>query len=153
MISGTIYKITSTQTPRFYIGSTIQSLSRRLAEHKYHSKRGGCTSKLILQYDDAKIEKLYDIEVETINELREIERNEVMANKDNVVNKNLTRTKKEIQKKKYKIQNEKRIANNPNYHSEHYNKYQKAYRTSEEYKAKMRLAYQNKKNKKLNIEI
>ena len=107
MILGTIYKIVSNQTPKYYIGSTILSLNKRLAKHKWASKSRGCTSKLILQYDDAKIEKLYDIEVETIKELREIERNEVMANRDNLVNKFLTRTKQEQQK----IQNKKRYQN------------------------------------------
>ena len=154
MILGTIYKITSNQTPKYYIGSTVQSLNKRLQRHRHNCKyNDSCSSKEILQYDDVKIEKLYDIEVETIKELRAIERNEVIANKDNVVNKNLLDTKQNIRRKAIKKYDDKQMANNPNYSSEHYNKYreyQKVYRQSEEYKAKRRLAYQNKK-KQLNI--
>tara|TARA_R110000868_G_scaffold46066_7_gene152450 strand:+ start:2363 stop:2818 length:456 start_codon:yes stop_codon:yes gene_type:complete len=147
---GTVYKISSAQTPKVYIGSTIQSLNKRFQRHKQNCKYNmSCSSKEILQYNDATIEKLYDVEVETIKELRVIERNEVIANNDIVVNKYFLDTKQNIKRKTQKKYDDKQMLNNPNFSSEHYNKYQeyqKAYTQTEEYKAKRRLAYHNKKN-------
>jgi len=89
MLRGTIYKITSSMTPKFYIGSTIQPLHRRFNKHKrYHNT---CTSRLITQYEDAKIEELHIFECESIKELRVKEQEIIFNNKDNVVNYNHVR--------------------------------------------------------------
>jgi hypothetical protein len=50
--NGKIYQIWSPQTDQVYIGSTIQSLCKRMVEHRCQH----LTSHKILQYDDAKIE-------------------------------------------------------------------------------------------------
>ena len=56
MLRGTIYKITSSMTPKIYIGSTIQPLHKRFQRHKNNYKYNeSCTSKIILQYEDANI--------------------------------------------------------------------------------------------------
>jgi len=147
---GTVYKISSAQTPKVYIGSTIQSLNKRFQRHKHNCKNNNhCSSKEILLFGDAKIEKLYDVEVETIKELRDIERNEVISNNNIVVNRYLLDTKQKIRSRTQKKYDDKKMLNNPNFSSEHYNKYreyQRDYRQTEEYKAKRRLAYHNKKN-------
>ena len=54
MIYGRIYKITSPNTDKVYIGATKNPLSRRFTEHK--AKRNNCSSKIIIEAGDAKIE-------------------------------------------------------------------------------------------------
>ena len=51
---GKIYKIVSNYTNEVYIGSTIQSLSQRMAGHRQDFKRASCSSALILEYGDAR---------------------------------------------------------------------------------------------------
>jgi hypothetical protein len=59
--NGKIYKIVSDQTDKIYVGSTICALSQWLAQYKQdvnkikNNKKINVTSKLILQYYDAKI--------------------------------------------------------------------------------------------------
>lgn len=54
--NGKIYKIHSHRTDLVYIGSTTQTLSRRLSKHKSSAKcRGEHTSKSIIEYGDAMI--------------------------------------------------------------------------------------------------
>ena len=50
--NGKIYKIISDQTDLIYIGSTTQQLSKRKQRHKSNKD---CSSKEILQYEDARI--------------------------------------------------------------------------------------------------
>jgi hypothetical protein len=57
-----IYKITSSQTDNVYIGSTKKILSDRFLKHKHTSN--STSSKIILQYDDAKIELIEEVELE-----------------------------------------------------------------------------------------
>ena len=52
--NGKIYKIVSNQTDLIYIGSTTQSLSQRKAIH-LSDKYNTCSSREILQYEDARI--------------------------------------------------------------------------------------------------
>lgn len=49
-----IYVIRSAQTDQVYVGSTTQRLSKRFYDHK--NKANLCTSKLMLEFDDAYIE-------------------------------------------------------------------------------------------------
>ncbi len=60
-MSVSIYKITSIQTDKVYIGSTKLKLKRRFKEHK--KKR--YTSREILKYDDARIELIEECCFET----------------------------------------------------------------------------------------
>ena len=51
-LNGKIYTIRSFQTDKFYIGSTIQPLHKRLHEHrrKYNAGTSTITSREIVQY-------------------------------------------------------------------------------------------------------
>ena len=154
MLRGTIYKITSSATPKIYIGSTIQPLHKRMQRHKYnYTKNESCTSKLILQYEDAKIEELHILECESIKELRDKEREFVMLHKDIAVNKHLLDTKQNIHKKAVNKYDKKMMELNLNFSKEHYEKYkeyQRAYCKTEEHKAKRRELYKLKKNIQIN---
>ena len=123
MLRGIIYKITSSMTPKIYIGSTIQTLQKRLRDHIYRAKTlRTCTSKLILQYKDVKIEELHILECESIKELRAKEHEFITLHKDVAVNISGT---KNSQSKEYKKE-----------HNEKYKENIKKYQSSEEYKAK-----------------
>jgi len=73
---GRVYKIASEKCGLVYIGSTFSSLSVRLARHYSSMKRwlagkfNNCASHQILEYDDAKIELIEELEVADRNELR-----------------------------------------------------------------------------------
>jgi hypothetical protein len=56
-----IYKITSPQIDKVYIGSTKKKLGKRFAHHKYSLN---CSSKSILEYDDVKIELIETVEID-----------------------------------------------------------------------------------------
>jgi hypothetical protein len=124
MLRGTIYKITSSATPKIYIGSTIQPLHIRFLRHKYSFKNNkSCTSKLILQYEDANIEELHILECESIKELRAKEQEFITLHKNVAVNISGTKNSQSKEyKKKYLKENQK--------------EYQKEYRSTEEYKVK-----------------
>jgi hypothetical protein len=127
MLRGTIYKITSSMTPKIYIGSTTQPLHVRLQKHKYSfNNNTSCTSKIILQFEDAKIEELHILECESIKELRAKEQEFITLHKDVVVNRYLLDTKKNIQEK----------------NKEKYKEYQKAYYKTEEFKTKNNISLQ-----------
>ena len=139
MLRGTIYKITSSMTPKIYIGSTIQPLHRRFKNHKNDAKRSNCSSSFLFQFEDVKIEELHILECESIKELRAKEQEFITLHKDVVVNKHLLDTKENVRKNIQKKLYEKYKNENPNYSKEHYEKhkeYQKKYWSTEEYKAK-----------------
>ena len=154
MLRGTIYKITSSMTPKIYIGSTTQPLHKRMQRHKYNFNNDeSCTSKIILQFEDAKIEELHILECESIRELRAKEHEFVMLHKDIAVNKHLLDTKQNIKKRVQKKYDQKLMELNPNFSKEHYEKhkeYQHAYGKSEERKARRRELYKLKKNIQIN---
>jgi hypothetical protein len=72
---GKIYRIVSEQTNDVYIGSTCNSLSRRIYQHKYHYKqwlnkeRPQLSSFEIVQYDDCQIILIEDVCCENKNQL------------------------------------------------------------------------------------
>jgi hypothetical protein len=78
---GKIYCIRSHQTEQIYIGSTTQTLVRRLAKHKCEPT----SSKLILQYQDAYIELIELFPCNSKEELNKKEGEHIRAN--NCVNK------------------------------------------------------------------
>ena len=139
-------------TPKIYIGSTIQPLHRRFYRHQYSYKTNqSCTSKNILQFEDAKIEELHIVECESIKELRAKEHECVMLHKDIAVNKHYLDTKQNIHNKAVKKYDQKQLEINPTFSKEHYEKhkeYQRAYCKTEEYKAKRREQYRLRKAKK-----
>ena len=98
-----IYKLTSSQTDKVYIGSTIKSLDVRFSNHKAHYKSwlksqiNKITSSDLLQYDDVKIELIKEFPCETRKELEKEEGKLILEN--NCVNKYVVgRTKKEYDK-------------------------------------------------------
>ena len=95
--NGKIYSIRSYQTEQIYIGSTTQSLSERISQHKKISNTKNCTSKIILQYEDAYIELIELFPCNSKEELNKKEGEHIRAN--NCVNKVIPcRTKKEYEK-------------------------------------------------------
>lgn len=87
--NGKIYAIRSYQTEEIYIGSTTQTLTKRLSSHK----RNICNSKLILQYPDAYIELIENFPCNSKEELNRKEGEHIRAN--NCVNKEAGRTPEE----------------------------------------------------------
>ena len=76
---GRIYIIKSPQTDEVYIGSTVNSLERRLSGHKTDYKKylkgvyHYVTSYEIVQYDDCYIELLEEVNIENKQELHKLE--------------------------------------------------------------------------------
>jgi hypothetical protein len=91
-----IYKITSSQCDKFYIGSTTQTLITRLKRHKSAYKRyitknlGYClTSFNIVKYDDAIIELIKDVKCNNKKQLEMIEEECIKENHDRIFNKHV----------------------------------------------------------------
>lgn len=95
---GYIYKIISPSTDKIYIGSTTQTIRRRLSGHKGDVKNGRkCNSKLILSFNDANIELLEEMTFIDKKDLLKRERYHIELNIDKCVNKNIpTNTREEI---------------------------------------------------------
>jgi hypothetical protein len=99
--NGKIYSIRSHQTDEIYIGSTTQSLSVRMAEHrrnykKYlNGKNNYFTSFKILEFDDAYIELIEEFPCVSKMHLEKRE-GEVIRKMENCVNRRIAgRTRKE----------------------------------------------------------
>tara|TARA_R110000824_G_scaffold175753_1_gene354507 strand:+ start:743 stop:1147 length:405 start_codon:yes stop_codon:yes gene_type:complete len=58
-----VYKITSPQTDKVYVGSTTQPLSYRFTNHKFHKNS---SSKEITKYDDCSIELIEEVPIDQI---------------------------------------------------------------------------------------
>lgn len=68
--SGKIYKITSPHTDKIYIGSTAQSLERRMINHKHYYKHNkGISSKPMFDSGDPQIELIEEYPCHTKKEL------------------------------------------------------------------------------------
>jgi len=85
---GKIYQIWSPQTDKVYIGSTTNTLARRLWGHRAAGKKeyGAPTSKNILEFEDAKIELIEEYACENKMQLTRRE-GEVIRATPNCVNK------------------------------------------------------------------
>ena len=81
-----IYKITSPNTDKIYIGCTTKTLIERLNMHKYNKDRHNTTSKEILDAGDATIELIEKLECNDKKELYQKEREYISSNKDICVN-------------------------------------------------------------------
>jgi hypothetical protein len=98
--NGKIYTIRSSQTDKYYIGSTTTSLAKRLSNHKGHYNAGiYLTSAEIFKYGDAYIELLEDYPCCSKNDLNKREGQLIRQYKNECVNKNIAgRTKTEYKK-------------------------------------------------------
>jgi hypothetical protein len=97
-----IYKISSNQCEKFYIGSTTQTLKERLIHHKKDYKKyiekgiGSLTSFEVVKFDDAIIELIKDVKCESRKELYRIEGECILEHHNRILNKNVAgRTMKE----------------------------------------------------------
>jgi hypothetical protein len=98
-----IYKISSPQCDKFYIGSTTRTLKERLRKHKtaykiYIEKGIGCcvSSFEIVKFDDCIIELIKDVNCENRKELVKVEGDCIKEHHDRILNKVIAgRTKKE----------------------------------------------------------
>jgi hypothetical protein len=91
-----IYKISSPQSEKFYIGSTIQTLEARLRCHKSAYKRyiekklGYClTSFNVVKFDDCIIELIKDVKCENKKELEMIEEAYIKEYHNRILNKHI----------------------------------------------------------------
>jgi len=107
MSTGKIYKITSPNTNKIYIGSTTHTIEQRLYQHQNNYKqqlqeKTNYTSSFeIIDAKNATIELIE--EVLDNNILKSRERFHIENNKHLVVNKNIpNRTKKEYEEEEYK---------------------------------------------------
>jgi hypothetical protein len=121
---GRVYKITSQNTDKIYIGSTTKNLKRRLQGHLANYKRyinnkyEYTTSYEILKYEDAKIELIEEIEYIDIIDLRKRERHFIELYRKDCVNKYIpTRTQKESIKIYRTNHKEETKEYNKNYHN------------------------------------
>ena len=131
---GKIYKLTSSQTDKVYIGSTIKSLNDRFSDHKYHYKRwlksqmNKITSYDLLQYTDVKIELIKEFPCDTRTELEKEEGKIILDN--NCVNRCVAgRTKKEYveaNKEKVKERQKEYVEANKEKINEYYKEYVEA---------------------------
>lgn len=97
-LSGNIYKIISNKTDKIYIGSTLQTLEKRLSKHEDGYKlwidsgfeKYYCTSYEILKYGDHKIVLIKQINFQDRSELFKLEGYYQLDNYYNCVNTSLT---------------------------------------------------------------
>ena len=100
LITGRIYKLTSVETDKVYVGSTEMKLNYRMREHK-HSYRKYTLSKFpymtafeVLKYTNAKIELLFEGEFKYRSEMYKLEGEHIQV--ENSINKRIEgRTKQE----------------------------------------------------------
>jgi hypothetical protein len=89
-----IYKISSPQCEKFYIGSTTNTINIRLSEHKSNYKRyikneigGYLTSFEVVKFDDCIIELIKDVKCENRKELERVEGDCIKEHHDRILNK------------------------------------------------------------------
>ena len=101
---GKIYKITSEHTDKIYIGSTIQSLKRRLEGHErdFKSEDKHVSSQKLITLGVVKIELIEAYPCESKRELHARERHHIEANKSMCVNISIpTRTRNEYREENF----------------------------------------------------
>ena len=84
--------VSSPNTDKVYIGSTVQSLTARFARHKAVSNH--TRSVIIIAAGDAKITELFKFETCTVQELRDKEYEYIQQYKDKLVNLKETKNSK-----------------------------------------------------------
>jgi hypothetical protein len=122
-MSSRIYKLTSQQTPKIYIGSTKLSLNTRFILHKtkFKNQVKYITANELLQYQDCKIELIEECDLNT-DELKKKEGNYIKE--FDCVNKNIAgRNLKDYYLdhiEKYKETNKRFRTENPEYYNKYY---------------------------------
>ena len=122
-MSSRIYKLTSQQTPKIYIGSTKLSLNTRFILHKtkFKNQVKYITANELLQYQDCKIELIEECDLNT-DELKKKEGNYIKEY--DCVNKNIAgRNLKDYYLdhiEKYKETNKRFRTENPEYYNAYY---------------------------------
>lgn len=118
-----IYKLTSQQTPKVYIGSTKLNLNTRFILHKtkFKNRVKYITANEILQYPDCKIELVEECNCDIID-LKKKEGDYIKSS--DAVNKNIAgRDLKQYYKDnadKYKLRYNNFLSNNPDYSKNYY---------------------------------
>jgi hypothetical protein len=138
--NGKIYSIRSPNNEKYYIGSTTQKLSMRMAEHR--RTKDLLTSKEIINSGGAYIELIENYSCNNKEELLRREGEIMRQFKDNIINKNIAgRTKKEYDEdnkdkikehrkeyfKEYKEDNKDKIKKYREDNKEHLKEYIKEY--------------------------
>lgn len=108
---GIIYKISSPQEQKMYIGSTKNSLALRKALHRNHYKRylngcnGYCTSFELLKHPDVQYEVLETMEYDEIKELRKREKEvqDTLRELDMLINMNASYLSEEERKERNRV--------------------------------------------------
>lgn len=83
---GRVYKISSEESRKCYIGSTKQTINERFSKHKHDYKRYNngthhyVSSYEVVKYPDAKIELLEEVECDTLKDLRKLESKYILDN-------------------------------------------------------------------------
>ncbi|MDR3550399.1 MAG: hypothetical protein P4L31_03230 [Candidatus Babeliales bacterium] len=132
--NGKIYKITSANFDKYYIGSTTESLKNRLSKHldnwklyKNGDRPEFITSFLLFQAGDYKIELIEEYPCDSKKELHEREGHHQKKCKDEIVNKNIAgRSAIEWRKdnsEKLKEYFKKHYIDNKEKHNEYYRDY------------------------------
>jgi hypothetical protein len=81
---GRIYKISSPNSDKIYIGSTTRTLHERFIKHK---NKKDSTSKIIFEFGEPNIELLEEVQVSCKDDLRQIENKYIIQFRDICVNK------------------------------------------------------------------
>ena len=123
---GRIYKITSNETDKVYIGSTTQTLNKRLSTHKgdykcylNNNNLANVTSFEIVKYDDAKIELLIEKTFSSKEEMRRLEGCYIQK-EDNVVNKLIAGRTEQERGVVYREENQEKLKEtNKKYYESH----------------------------------
>jgi len=161
--TGYIYCIRSFQTENIYIGSTFQRLSKRFYEHKqqykYYKNNNAsnyCSSYKMLDYNDAYIELLKEVQVNNRQELYKHEGDEQRKNKNILINcfqANPTAEERKAQRRKSKLKHKEKNKEKVKEYNKKYRKENKDY--YKDYSKKYVQVRKNKKYKCLdcNIEI
>ena len=128
--NGKIYKITSPQSDKYYIGSTQSTLDERFGTHLSHYKSGErfCTSIQLLQYDDCKIELIENYPCDNVNELRRREGIIQLENIDMIVNKRIAGRTDAEYRDSHKEEIKKTNKEYADLHKDEIKKYNKEYR-------------------------
>ena len=137
--NGLIYKITSQQTPKIYIGSTCLNINIRFALHlsqyrRYNQGNGNyCSSYEILEYNDATISIVENYPCNSSSQLREREKYWQVYYKDIIVNKrkstNIEYITKEQYENEWKSQNRDLIKKYQYFHNHRTTKCEICYNT------------------------
>ena len=154
-MKGVVYLLTSIDTGKGYVGSTI-NLKDRLCRHR-SEKRNNCTSKLLGPFECMILEEYIDDEItdkkEFKKQLRWLERNYQDLYKDDIVNEMRSQVTREEKKEAHKIINDKYYAENPEYYKKKSAKYQaEHFEQHKESCAKYRAEHSEEIKEKFNCE-